>query len=88
MAGRVEYQIEKYSFTEASESARLSRQWADVLVECQENRAGAEERLRIALLNVDYITSFELLQAAAHPHAAADCRFTGGTADRPEERHF
>lgn len=60
MAGRVEYQIEKYSFTEASESARLSRQWADVLVECQENRAGAEERLRIALLNVDYITSFEL----------------------------
>ncbi len=28
--------------------------------ECLQVRAGAEERLRIALLNVDYVTSFEL----------------------------
>lgn len=31
-----------------------------MIAECQENKAGAEERLRIALLNVDYVTSFEL----------------------------
>ncbi|RLM10045.1 DNA-binding protein [Gibbsiella quercinecans] len=60
MSGRVDYQIEKYCFTEADESPRLIRQWADVLAECQENTASAEERLRIALLNVDYVTSFEL----------------------------
>lgn len=60
MTGRIDYQIEKYSFTEADESPRLIRQWADVLAECQESRASAEERLRIALLNVDYVTSFEL----------------------------
>ncbi|MCQ4051962.1 hypothetical protein FK514_28475, partial [Klebsiella pneumoniae] len=29
-------------------------------LECRQLRAGAEERLRIALLNVDYVTSFEL----------------------------
>ena len=31
-----------------------------MLNECRETQAGAEERLRIALLNVDYVTSFEL----------------------------
>lgn len=77
MAGRVEYQIEKYSFTEANEPARLSRQWADVLAECLENKAGAEERLRIALLNVDYVTSFELpfrLLLTRAPQLIADLR--------------
>lgn len=60
MAGRVDYQIEKYRFMEAAESPRLTRQWSEVIAECQGNKAGAEERLRIALLNVDYVTSFEL----------------------------
>lgn len=60
MAGRVDYQIEKYQFTEAAESSRLTRQWSDVIAECRENKAGAEDRLRFALLNVDYVTSFEL----------------------------
>ncbi|WP_438442448.1 DNA-binding protein [Kluyvera georgiana] len=60
MSGRIDYQIEKYRFTEAMESERLTKQWADVMAECQASGAGAEERLRIALLNVDYVTSFEL----------------------------
>ncbi|MBF7954794.1 DNA-binding protein [Rahnella victoriana] len=60
MTGRIDYQIEKYRFTEATESPRLIQQWKDVIAECQANKAGAEERLRIALLNVDYVTSFEL----------------------------
>lgn len=60
MTGRIDYQTEKYSFTEAAESARLAGQWADVIAECREMKAGPEERLRIALLNVDYVTSFEL----------------------------
>lgn len=60
MTGRIDYQAEKYSFTEAAESSRLAGQWADVIAECREMKAGAEERLRIALLNVDYVTSFEL----------------------------
>ncbi len=58
MAGRVDYQIEKYRFTEAAESPHLTQQWSDVIAECQENKAGAEERMRFALLNVDYVTSF------------------------------
>ncbi|QGH30670.1 ECs1377 family protein [Kluyvera intermedia] len=58
MAGIIDYQIEKYSFKEASEPARLTSQWAEVMEECR--RMGAEDRLRIALLNVDYVTSFEL----------------------------
>lgn len=60
MCGRIDYQTEKYSFTEAAESSRLTGQWADVIAECREMKAGPEERLRIALLNVDYVTSFEL----------------------------
>lgn len=60
MAGRIDYQIEKYRFTEANEPARLTRQWAEVLEECRQSGAGTQERLRIALLNVDYVTSFEL----------------------------
>ncbi len=31
-----------------------------MLEECRHLKAGAAERLRIALLNVDYVTSFEL----------------------------
>ncbi|WP_373225135.1 helix-turn-helix domain-containing protein [Enterobacter cloacae complex sp. ESBL7] len=58
--GRIDYQIEKYQFSCADETPRLTRQWADVLEECRHLRAGAAERLRIALLNVDYVTSFEL----------------------------
>lgn len=60
MTGRIDYQIEKYSFTEIGETPRLTQQWADVAEECRQMQAGAEERLRIALLNVDYVTSFEL----------------------------
>lgn len=60
MSGRIDYQTEKYSFTEAAESSRLTGKWADVIAECREMKAGPEERLRIALLNVDYVTSFEL----------------------------
>lgn len=58
--GQIDYQIEKYHFTEATEPQRLTRQWDDVLNECRQLKAGAEERLRIALRNVDYVTSFEL----------------------------
>jgi len=60
VTGRIDYQIEKYSFTEVGETPRLTQQWADVAEECRQTQAGAEERLRIALLNVDYVTSFEL----------------------------
>ena len=60
MAERIDYQIEKYSFMELGEKPRLTRQWAEVLDECRQQRAGSAERLRIALLNVDYVTSFEL----------------------------
>lgn len=60
MGQRVDYQIEKYAFSELNESPRLARQWAEVAQECREEKAGSEERLRIALLNVDYVSSFEL----------------------------
>lgn len=60
MTGRIDYQIEKYSFTEVGETPRLTQQWAEVAEECRLSQAGSEERLRIALLNVDYVTSFEL----------------------------
>ena len=60
MTERIDYETEKYSFTEATESSRLTGQWADVITECRELKAGPQERLRIALLNVDYVTSFEL----------------------------
>nr|WP_193568671.1 DNA-binding protein [Citrobacter sp. NCU1] len=56
----IDYQIEKYSFTEVTEAPRLSQQWADVIAECREEKADALTRVRIALLNVDYVTSFEL----------------------------
>lgn len=58
--GLIDYQIEKYQFLPADETPRLTRQWADVLEECRHLKAGAAERLCIALLNVDYVTSFEL----------------------------
>lgn len=58
--GKIDYQIEKYNFSCTDETPRLTRQWAEVLEECRQLQAGAEERLRIALLNVDHITSFEL----------------------------
>lgn len=54
------YQVEKYCFTEISETVRLNRQWANVLQMCRDQRAVPEERVRLALLNVDYVTSFEL----------------------------
>ncbi|WLI77907.1 DNA-binding protein [Kosakonia sp. H02] len=60
MSGKIDYQIEKYSFADAAGTPRLAQQWRDVLDECRQLKAGAEERLRIALLNVDYVTSFEL----------------------------
>jgi hypothetical protein len=60
MTGRIDYQIEKYHFTAIDEAPRLTRQWEEVLEECRQEKAGSESRLRIALLNVDYVTSFEL----------------------------
>lgn len=60
MSGKIDYQIEKYSFADVAGTPRLAQQWGDVLDECRQLNAGAEERLRIALLNVDYVTSFEL----------------------------
>ncbi|UTI05042.1 DNA-binding protein [Enterobacter hormaechei] len=60
MTGRVDYHLEKYVLTEAGEPERLTRQWAEVMRECHDQKSGAEERLRLALLNVDYVTSFEL----------------------------
>jgi hypothetical protein len=47
--------------------------------ECRQLQAGAEERLRIALLNVDYVTSFELpfrLLLVRAPQLIADVRET------------
>lgn len=75
--GRIDYQIEKYQFLSADETPRMTRQWADVLEECRQLKAGAEERLRIALLNVDYVTSFELpfrLLLIRTPQLIADLR--------------
>lgn len=60
MTERIDYQIEKYSFADVAQTPRLTQQWQDVLDECRQVNASAEERLRIALLNVDYVTSFEL----------------------------
>lgn len=60
MTGRIDYQIENYRFSELNESPRLARQWAEVTDECRQSGLGAEERLRLALLNVDYVSSFEL----------------------------
>ncbi|MGQ6547523.1 DNA-binding protein [Serratia sp. JSRIV001] len=60
MIERIEYQVEKYSFAEIDETPRIRQQWAEVIQECREVHAGSTERLRIALLNVDYVTSFEL----------------------------
>jgi hypothetical protein len=39
---------------------RITQQWAEVIEECRLIKAGGAERLHIALLNVDYVTSFEL----------------------------
>jgi len=60
VTGRIDYQIENYRFTELNESPRLTRQWAEVSDECREAGLGAKARLRLALLNVDYVSSFEL----------------------------
>ncbi len=49
---RIDYHLEKYQFSCADESPRLTRQWADVPEECRQVKAGAEERLRIALLTL------------------------------------
>lgn len=57
---RIDYHIEKYQFAEVGETPRIARQWETVLAECQRKTAGSEERLRTALLSVDYATSFEL----------------------------
>ena len=52
---RIDYQIEKYQFSCDGEAPRLTWQWADG----RQLKAGAAERLHIALLNVDYVTRFE-----------------------------
>ncbi len=60
MNARADYHMEKYQFIETGETQRLTQQWAEVMDECHHLKAGSEERLCIALLNVDYVTSFEL----------------------------
>lgn len=60
MRTQIDYLENKYSFTELNESSRLCQQWQDVLEECRQTEAGPEEWLCIALLNVNYVTSFEL----------------------------
>ncbi|MFO6298720.1 ECs1377 family protein [Rahnella selenatireducens] len=60
MSERIDYQIEKYHFAAIDESPRLTQQWAEVTEECRQIKAGSEERLHLALLNVDYVTSFEI----------------------------
>nr|MDN1500463.1 hypothetical protein [Escherichia coli] len=59
MRTRIDYLADKYCFTELNESPRLRRQWQDVLDKCRQTEAGLEERLRIALLNVDYVSNAE-----------------------------
>ena len=59
MSTRSDYLADIYCFTELNESPRLRRQWQDVLDECRQTEAGPEERLRIALLNVDYVSNAE-----------------------------
>ncbi|HHA2250026.1 TPA: helix-turn-helix domain-containing protein [Enterobacter ludwigii] len=74
---RIDYQIEKYPFSCDGETPRLTRQRADVQEECRHLEAGSEERLCIALLNVDYVTSFELpfrLRLIRTPRLIADLR--------------
>lgn len=58
--GQIGYQTEKYQLLCTDETPHLTRQWADVLDECRQLKAGTAERLRIALLNVDDVTRFEL----------------------------
>lgn len=60
MAERIDYQIEKYSFVELNEPAHITQQWAEVSEKCREAHAGVDERLRLALQTIDYVTSFEL----------------------------
>ncbi len=55
MRTQIDYLADKYCFTERNESPRLRQQWQDVLEECRQTEAGPEERLRISLLNVDYV---------------------------------
>lgn len=57
---RIDYRIEKYQLTEASETPKITAQWQQVINTCQQQKAGSTERLRIALQTVDYVTSFEL----------------------------
>lgn len=57
---RIDYRIEKYQLTEASETPNITAQWQQVINACQQQKAGSTERLRIALQTVDYVTSFEL----------------------------
>lgn len=60
MSNRIDYQVEKYNFIEIEEAPRLARQWAEIRDEYQKDPTNSEQRLRLALLNVDYVTSFEL----------------------------
>lgn len=57
---RIDYRMEKYQLTEASETPKIAAQWQQVINTCQQQKAGSTERLRIALQTVDYVTSFEL----------------------------
>lgn len=77
MAKQVDYHIEKYQFTELKEDPAIARQWADVISRCRDASATSEQRLRMALLGVDYVSSFELpfrLFLIRAPQLIADIR--------------
>lgn len=74
MVERIDYQLEKYRFAEINETPRIAKQWAEVIKEYRRIRAGSAERLRIALLNVNYVTSFELPFRLLLVRPQTDCR--------------
>lgn len=58
---RIDYHLGKYPFSCSDEAPRLTWLWADMPEEYHWLKAVAEERLRITLLNVNYVASFGLL---------------------------
>lgn len=57
---RIDYQIDRYQLSEASETPRLVAQWQQVQDQSHDLALDAFARLRLALTTVDYVTSFEL----------------------------
>ena len=57
---RIDYHIDSYQLSEASETPRLVAQWQQVQAQSHDLALDAFARLRLALTTVDYMTSFEL----------------------------